>query len=552
MVAVPGSLHPLAQAQFDAGPVSPAVTISGMTMYFQPSAGQQAALNALLQAQQTPGSSYYHQWITPAQYASQFGLSSNDLAKVEAWLEQQGFAIDRVANSRNAIVFSGTAAQVESAFQTRLHRYSINGVTHIANATEFSIPSALSGVVLSVSNVAGFRPHPLHRNASARLTGNYDFTSGSTTYHFLAPGDFATIYDLNPLYSAGFTGSGETIAIMGQSLIASTDITHFQSAAGLTQKAPTMTLVPNSGTSVADDTSGDEDESDLDVEWSGAVAKGATINFVYVGNNQNFSVFDSLQYAIDNDLAPILSISYGACEADFASSDITTFESLFAQANAQGQTVVASSGDNGATDCEVATGTGKTVVNGDEATKGLAVDYPGSSPEVTSIGGTTLNGDESSPSTYWNSSNSSSNTSAIEYIPETVWNDTSTSNGPDAGGGGKSILFGKPSWQSGTGVPSDAARDVPDVSLAGSPNHDGYLFCASGTGGTDSDPSSCSNGFLDGSGTPTIAGGTSFGAPSFAEFSPSLSRSSASPASATSTRRYTPSPQPTTPASSTT
>ena len=516
-IALPGSTNPLAREQYDVGRANSSAPMSGVTMYFQPSAEQQAALDALVQAQQTPGSSYYHQWITPAQYASQFGLSANDLAKVKAWLEQQGLSIERVANSRNAISFSGTVAQIESAFQTEVHRYNVNGVTHTANASPFVIPSALAGVVLSVGNVSDFRPHPLHKlHTAAQFNSNYNFSSGGATYHFLAPGDFATIYDLNPLYSAGYTGSGETIAIVGQSAIASADVTHFQSASGLTQKAPTMTLVPNSGTSVADDSSGDEDESDLDVEWSGAVAKGATINFVYVGNNQNYSVFDSLQYAIDNDLAPVISISYGACEADLASSDVTTFESWFTQANTQGQTIVASSGDNGATDCEVDSTPGKTVVNGDEATKGLAVDFPGSSPFITTIGGTTLNGDESSPGTYWNSSNSTSNSSAIQYIPETVWNDTSTSSGPEGSGGGKSILFGKPSWQTGAGVPSDGARDVPDVSLTASPDHDGYLFCASGTGGQDADPTSCSNGYLDSSGGPKIAGGTSFGAPTFA------------------------------------
>jgi subtilase family serine protease len=510
--ALPGSVNPLARSQYDIGRASSSTQLTGMTMYFRPSAEQQAALDALVQAQQTPGA-FYHRWITPAQYASQFGLSANDLAKVKAWLEQQGFSVDRVSNSQNAIVFSGTVAQVESAFQTQVHHYSVNGVTHTANAGAFSIPSALGGVVLSVRGVSDFRPHPLHRfqHASA-VNSNYNFGSGSSAQHFLAPGDFATIYDLNPLYNAGYTGSGKTIAIVGQTAIEAGDVTNFQKAAGLTQKAPTMTLVPGSGTSTVDDSSGDEDESDIDVEWSGAVATGATINFVYVGNNQNYDVFDSIQYAIDNDLGQIISTSYGACEAQFSSSDITTFQTWFEQANTQGQTVVAAAGDNGVADCET-TGKNGTVVNGDQATQGLAVDYPGSSPYVTSIGGTEFLADVSAPGTYWNSSNSTSNSSAIEYIPGEVWNDTSTTNGPDAGGGGKSILFGKPSWQTGTGVPSDGARDVPDLSLNASPEHDGYLFCASGA-----DANSCTNGFLDGTATnsvPTVAGGTSFGAPTF-------------------------------------
>ena len=507
--ALPGTVDPRAKPAFDIGRVDPSTRLAGMTMYFQPSAAQQAALNNLLQQQQTPGSPLYHKWITPTQYASQFGLSANDLAKIQQWLEQQGFSIDSVSNSRNAITFSGTVAQVEAAFQTQIHHYNVNGVTRTANAAPLSIPSAFAGVVLSVRNVSDFRPHPLHRLRSPATIGpQFTFNGGSGQFHFLAPGDFAAIYDLNPLYSAGFTGSGVTIVIVGQSAITTTDITNFQSAANLTQKAPTTTLVPNSGTSTLNDTNGDEDESDLDIEWSGAIAKGATINFVYVGNNQSFSAFDSIQYAIDNNLGSIISSSYGACESDFPSADITTIQSWFQQASAQGQTIVAAAGDNGATDCE----TTPSIVSGDQATRGLAVDLPAASPYVTGIGGSEFFADVNNPSTYWNLSNATGDTSAFEYIPEKVWNDTSTTNGLEAGGGGKSTLFGKPSWQLGTGVPNDGARDVPDISLAASANHDGYLVCATGS---DADPTSCSKGFLDNSGNPNVAGGTSFGAPTF-------------------------------------
>ena len=511
--ALPGSVSPLARPAFDTGRANASTHLSGMTMYFQPSAEQQAALAALMQAQQTPGSKYYRQWITPAQYAAQFGLSAHDLASATSWLEQQGFSVDRVSTSHNAIVFSGTVAQVESAFQTEIHHYTVRGAIHTANSGSVNVPSALAGVVLSVRGLSDFRPHPLHKLSSA-VKSNFNYGSGSSVEHLVAPGDFATIYDLNPLYSAGYTGSGETIAIVGQTAIVPTDVTNFQKASGLTQKAPTLTQVPGSGTSTVDDSNGDEDESDLDVEWSGAVATGATINFIYVGNNSNYSVFDSLQYAIDNDLAPVISISYGACEADLSSSDVTTFGQWFTQANAQGQTIVSAAGDNGATDCEIDSGTGDTLVNGD-ATQGLAVDFPGSSPEVTSIGGTEFLGDVSSASTYWNSSNSSSNSSAVEYIPEEVWNDSTTAKEPDGGGGGKSVIYGKPAWQTGTGVPSDGARDVPDISLNASNVHDPYVYCGSGTG-SSSDPTICTNGFEDSSGNLTAAGGTSFGAPTFA------------------------------------
>ncbi|MGH7995419.1 MAG: S53 family peptidase, partial [Opitutaceae bacterium] len=471
-----------------------------------PSAAQQAELDKLVQQQQTPGSPLYHKWIAPAEYAARFGLSASDLDKVQTWLEQQGFSVDRVANSRNAISFSGTVGQVEAAFQTQIDHYKIRGVTHRANAGALSIPSALAGVVLSVRNISDFRPHPLHRRPPpAVVRPQYTFTSGATHDHFLSPGDVAVLYDLNPLYSNTYTGSGQTIVVVGQSAIKTSDITNFQKAAGLTQKAPQITLVPKTGTSTLDDSSGDEDESDLDIEWAGAIAYGATINFVYVGNNQSSSVFDAIQYAIDNDLGPIISNSYGACEVEFPTTEVKSLESLFEQANAQGQTVVSAAGDGGATDCDGST-------TSDQATQGLAVDLPASSPYVTGMGGTVFAADTSAPGSYWNSSNRSAGASAIRYIPEKVWNDTSPSLGIQAGGGGQSILFGKPTWQKGTGVPNDGKRDVPDISLNASPNHDGYLYCASGS---DADPSSCSNGFLDAQGTPDVAGGTSFGSPIF-------------------------------------
>ncbi|MHB1958105.1 MAG: Ig-like domain repeat protein [Acidobacteriaceae bacterium] len=507
MTVLKGSLHPLAQYQYDAGRANGDKRIEGMTIYFSLSSAQHSELDQLLQAQQDSSSQQYHKWLIPAQYGNLFGLTNDDLAKVETWLQSQGFSIDSVSPTQSSLRFSGTVTQVEKAFQTKIHSYTIDGEPHIANATALSIPTALSGVILGVRNLTDFRPLPKHvsRNANSEVTAH--FTSSISGNHYLAPDDFATIYDVKPLYNAGYVGSGKTIVVVGQSAIETSDVANFRSAAGLPSNTPTFTLVPGSGTSTVTDTNGDEDESDLDVEWSGAVAKAATINFVYVGNNRNYSVYDALQYAIDNNLAPVISISYGACEADYSQTDIATLESLLQQANAQGQTVVAAAGDSGAADCDYSTNSTPAA----SATHGLAVDFPASSPYVTGIGGTEFYGDVSTPGTYWSSTNNSNNGSAISYIPEEVWNDTSATNGIEAGGGGKSVLFSKPSWQTGTGVPTDSGRDVPDIALNASPQHDGYLFCASG-----SDSSSCSNGFRDSQSYLTVGGGTSFGAPTFA------------------------------------
>jgi subtilase family serine protease len=292
------------------------------------------------------------------------------------------------------------------------------------------------------------------------------------------------------------------------------DIDAFRTAAGLPKYDPTLLLVPSTGAS--QHSTGDETEADLDIEWSGAVAKNAGIIYVYVGNSTTKTVFDALKYAITNNVAPIISISYGNCEAALGSSVVMTMQQWAQQANSQGQTISGPSGDDGAADCESSTAT--------VATHGLAVDVPAAIPEVTGVGGSEFSGDAAatvsggcaSATTFWTGScSATSGASAISYIPEMGWNDTN-SNGLAASGGGASTIFSKPPWQTGTGVPSDGKRDVPDVAFDGANGHDPYLICSQDffTGGSNA--TSCSNGFRASDQSLAAIGGTSAGAPTFA------------------------------------
>ena len=514
---LPGSLNPRVTAARDLGRLDSATPIEGITLWFQPTAAQQADLDALVQAQQTPGSPSYHAWLTPAQYAARFGLSDADLAQVENWLESQGFNIDRVSNSRTSITFSGTAAQVESAFQTQLDRYQTGAETHFANSTDLAIPSALTGIVRSVRNLDDFRPSPHFRPSAVQPS----FTYAPSGAHFLSPKDIGTIYDINAAWNSGYTGSGVTIAVVGQTQVSPSDITAFQSAAGLTAKAPNLILVPNSGTSAV--VSGDEAESDLDLEYAGGIAPGATIDFIYVGNAKNLSVFDALQYAIDNKVGSIINISYGACEPDVSSSSFSALEGILEQGASQGQTVVAASGDDGSTACYYPTNNTVTA-----PMQVLAVNYPASSAYAVGVGGTEFPAADASSSTYWKSASSSDVvSSALSYIPEQAWNDDSASIGTQygaqyalsSGGGGISTLTARPSWQTGVpGIPSGSFRLVPDVSLASSPNYVAYVYCSSDTSGWSSgQKASCNSGFRDSiTQDLTVAGGTSFASPIFA------------------------------------
>ena len=502
-----GNVHPLAQAQFDGGKVDDSTLLPRMTMFFAPSPRQQAALSQLLSEQQDRSSPNYHRWITPGEFGIRFGLSENDLNKVTSWLESRGFTVLEMPASHNAVSFSGSAAQVEAAFHTSIHRYVRNGEEHHANASEPFVPAALAGVVSGFAGLNDFRPKPktIRRMAAQAQP---DFTDGSSD-HFLAPGDFAVIYDVTPLYSRGIDGTGQKIAIVGQSDIQLNDLRQFRSLMGLAAKDPQVVLVPGSSNPGMLD--GDLQEADLDLEWAGAVAKNATLIYV---NSTN--AWGSLQYAVMNDLAPVISVSYGGCEPEFSVSDAQSFMLLGEQANVQGQTIVASAGDTGAANCDP--------LFAPKATLGLAVSIPASLPFATAVGGTEFN---EGSGTYWSTANSANNLSALSYIPEISWNDSFAGFGIQATGGGASTLFTKPLWQSGPGVPNDAVRDVPDVSFSASADHDGYLICdETYNSKTKAFTPVCPSGFFGGF---DAVGGTSAGAPSFAAIVALLNQSMNSP-----------------------
>ena len=519
-----GSRHPLAQPQFDAGRVPANTRLTGISIDFNRSAAQQADLQALIAAQQDPASPLFHQWLTPDQFGARFGMAQTDLDKVQNWLLQQGFSIDSIARSRGMIRFSGTVAQAERAFSTELHYYNVQGERRIAPSSDLALPSALAPVVLGIHNLDNFRPKAqviVNKRAQPRPS----FTSSQTQNVYFAPGDIATTYDVAALIHSSYNGAGQSIAVVGQSAIPVTDIENFQSAAGLNANPPTLVLVPGSGSSTI--YSGDETESDLDLEWSGAMAPGADIFFVYTGDSSTSNgVFDAISYAIDQKIANIVSISYGTCEPLLGGFSL---ESTFQQASAQGQTVIAASGDQGSTACFVE----NPPLAGDPpltTQEEIAVSYPASSPNVTAVGGTEIQAiDGVDPvtgapgadySTYWNSANGVDLISSAKiYIPEVAWNDDSSANGLGASGGGKSTLFTtKPAWQAAL-TPADGVRDVPDIALYASSALPGYLFCTSDSTAwsSNSQQASCNSGFRDSaSGALTVAGGTSFAAPIFA------------------------------------
>jgi subtilase family serine protease len=468
--------------------------LTSLTVRFSLTAAQQADLTQLLANQQNLNSPNYHQWLTPEQFGARFGLSTADLGKVSAWLTSQGFKITSTARSSTFITFSGTVAQAEQAFGTSIHSLSYNGEKHISNLTN------------PISGLSDFKVKPRLHKTAVKVNADYTATgaaciSGSGTCYYIAPGDFYTIYDVNPLLSSSINGQGISIAVVGQSDISTAEVTAFRATSGLSSTLPTV--VEATGYTPGE-VEGDVDEAQLDVEWAGAGAPNATIKFVTVGASESASVFDALSYTVDNNIAPIISSSYGECESLESTSMLNSINQTLAQANAEGETEVNASGDSGATDCDTS----------GLASEGLAVDFPSSSPYATAAGGTMFSGDVNNPTQYWNSSNSSNGTgqytsSVKSYIPESPWNEANSSTGLTAGGsggGGASAFFSKPAWQVGTGVPLDGSRDVPDISLNAGAIHDGTIVCSIGD---------CTSGYAAG-GIIDVFGGTSVATPTFA------------------------------------
>jgi uncharacterized protein (TIGR03437 family) len=451
-VLLPGHVHSKARVENDRGLVDPSTQMSSLTLHLKPSAIQQAQLEQLLGQQQDHTSPNYHRWLMPEQFADRFGLSSNDIGQVTSWLQSEGLAVLDVARGRHWITFGGTAEQVGHAFHTEIHRYAIDGEMHFANATAPSIPAALAEVASGLRGLHDFRMLPM---STYRPLPAYNAASGN---HYIAPDDAATIYDFTPLYNSGIDGSGQKVAIAGQTDISLTDIRAFRAQFNLPPNDPKVVRYGRDpGTQP-----GDLVEADLDIEWSGAVARNATI--IYVNSTD---VLTSAQYAIDQNLAPVLSFSYGSCEQG---TDSSLFRPIAQQGNAQGITFVAASGDSGAANCDRA-------FLYPQAAKGPAVSLPASLPEVTGVGGTEFvegNG------VYWGRQNSRNLSSALSYIPEMAWNSSALENQLSGVGGGPSVLYSKPGWQAAPGVPDDKARDVPDIAFSASATHDAYLFYTGG------------------------------------------------------------------------
>jgi hypothetical protein len=545
LVKLTGNTHPMARPEYDKGLLETGKLLERMVLVLQRSPEQEQALAAFNERQYDPKSPDYHHWLHAEEFGQLYGPSDADMATVTSWLQNHGFEIYNVSKGRVTIEFTGTVEQVQSAFHVEMHRYMVNGEAHIANDRDPSIPEALTPVVAGVASLHDFfhKPQSVFGNyvkkdlatgkmtnlgrahvadSAARIEGalrsnvpaagrnsvvpQLTYTPSGDTYPHedMTPYDFATVYNILPSWNNKILGTNVKIAISGVSDIAASDVTAFRKSFGLSGFTGTFTTKVN-GTDPGADGGGGQGENTLDVEMAGATAPNADVILVVSANTATTGGDElSDSYIIDNEVAPIMSASYGQCELVLGQTGNAAINAIWQQGATAGISIFESSGDQGSAGCSDSDQAGP---NADET--GLQVNGIASSPYLTAVGGTdfTWSFVTGGPAKYWATSNGAQLQNALGYMPEVPWNGTCANpevyplftNGftsPEqlcngligtdfeglikitGGSGGVSHCttggttnanctggYPKPSWQTGLGVPNDNHRDLPDVSL---------------------------------------------------------------------------------------
>jgi len=556
-----GNTRPEAIPANDRGAVADSLPLDHLQLFLQRPPELEKELDTLIQDQQRKGSPSYHKWLTAAEFGERFGVAQKDVEAVTNWLKNHGFQVDSVFTSGMTIEFSGNAGQLRDAFHTEIHNLDVKGEAHIANMSDPRVPSALSNVVAGVYALNDFQPHKmLKKRKQFTTTGDPDFP------YLVAPADLATLYDLNPVFNAGTTGTGQTIVVVEDTNVyATADWDTFRSTFGLdsytngsfTQVHPAK---PSTGgaTCTNPGVNGDESEAILDAQWASAAAPNAAIVLASCSNagrsNTGFGGLIAIENIINVPSGPYpqtISMSYGECEPSNGATANLAYSNVFQQAAGLGISMFVSSGDELAASCD----------NGRySATHGITVSGFMSTPYNVSVGGTDFADEylysQGGPpeSTYWSPTNTAAYGSLLSYLPETTWTASCTSSLFDTilgttasalcnvagqstaeeydsygGSGGPSNCatgaestsgvangtcagWPKPGWQTAPGVPADGVRDTPDLALMASNGQWGHYYPSCDSDPEDAiapEPNGCT-------GTPDLwagGGGTSFSSP---------------------------------------
>ncbi|HZU11530.1 MAG TPA: S53 family peptidase [Chloroflexota bacterium] len=420
------------------------------------------ALQTFLAAVYDPGSSLYHHFLTPVQFAARYAPSPAARREVASWLQSQGLRVVGVSANGMQIRARGTVTRIQRSFGTQLFTYRLGARTFFANAGAAAVPAGIASSIVSISGLTNSAPE---EPAPGLLQASLQSYS---------PADLAAIYDVAPLRAAGDTGAGQTIGIATFAGYSPGDVSTFDKRYGLSNAISRVSVDGTARTGAANG----QNETEADIETTEGMAPGAKVIVYEAPNEQsNQSAIDLYNRIVTDDKAQIVTTSWGSPEDQIPDSDLYAFHQILQEAAAQGQAWFAASGDSGAYDDSSV----------DSNNTALSVDYPASDPYVTGVGGTSLDAN------------------GTAYQSESAWSISSSNQGPAGSGGGLSGAFARPSWQTGPGVDNqytNGRRQMPDVSADADPNTGLLLYTVLSRHGTGW----------------TVGGGTSISAPLWAGF----------------------------------
>ncbi len=374
-----------------------------LTFYVAPKFPNRAEARA--KSIQTPGSPDFHRFFTVSEFVNHYAASDKDIAAIESSLEQLGFRIAYVFPNHLGIQVLGTVGTAQKALGTKLARTTINGKTGFAAQTPITLPKQLQGVVRAVGGLDTVHvAHPNRMesklNHGIRPRAIPSLLEGGTPGTYL-PADFVKNYHVDPLYHDGLTGAGKTIGIVTLNTFNPADAYLFWDAIGLKVSQKRISIVDvDGGTEATTNNNDGEGETDLDVEYSGAIAPEAHVR-VYVGPNNGFGFLDAFEVAASENVADTISTSWGGPELDYFAAPgdpssngtgiLNSYHDAFLEMAIQGQTVYAASGDSGSFDTvRGCPAFGNPSPLFPVCNAPYAVDMPANDPLVTAAGGTTL------------------------------------------------------------------------------------------------------------------------------------------------------------------
>jgi subtilase family serine protease len=475
VVPLVGNTRPEATALNDRGPVSPELQFDHLMLVLKRPAELDAQLTAVIDQMHTPGSANFHKWMSAEQFGELYGPAQSDVSAVRQWLETEGFTVNVVYANNMFIDFSGTAAQVETAFHTEIHNFEVNGVMHIANTSDPQIPAALGQVISGVASLNDFRPKAMHERVRSAATNATSASAQSAVAHTptsetksataqfdnglgdqaIVPFDLELIYNIAPLLNSGISGQGMKIVLLedsdqfncnasgaagrtGTLCSATSDWATFRdrfglskfTAGSLSQENPE----PQTGINNCQDpgVNSDDDEAAIDVQWASAAAPSATLISAGCADPRgSFGGLIALQNIMSHpnaDNVDVVSMSFGESEELTGATLNAAFNSTFQQAVAAGIAIFVSSGDEDAasTDHGGENCAGFTPNAGfDCAEDGITISGWMSSPYDVSVGGLDFADvalGESSE--FFFPFNNEFFGSARSYVPEQPWNDS--------------------------------------------------------------------------------------------------------------------------------